>query len=240
MWRFLYILTLVIALGIWGFSCFIFVKAKSHKILKKTLIFNIVFALVPFICHIIHLQLIYLSVGFDDWNFQNAMPYANVSPFMFTIVPIFLILPKCIRKYCYNLISLLTIGMLLSPVVSIAHNIIINYKFHSSFLLDYASHIILSIWGIYIIQSGQVELKIKSSIISGSIIVGVAVVMLILNVILDQSFFGLSLNGKHSIYNQKVVSNSYLSAFLYFTGLIAILVIGYLFHCLLNKLKKKA
>ena len=144
------------------------------------------------------------------------MPYANVSPFMFTVSPLFLLLPKNVRKYCLNLISLLSIGMILSPLVSIVHNIVINYKFHASFLLDYVPHILLSIWGIYIIQSGQVELKIKSSIISGSIIMGVAVIMLILNVILDKSFFGLSLNGKHSIYNQKIVSNSYLSAALYF------------------------
>lgn len=239
MWRFLYIITLIVMLDIWASSCLYFVRAKSHKVFQKTWLINLLFSLLAFACHIIHLVLLYFDVGFDDWNFQNAMPYANVSPLLFTITPIFLILPKEVKKYCLNLISLLSIGMLLSPVVSVIHNIVINYKFHASFLLDYFPHILLSIWGVYIIQSKQIELKIKPSLISGSIIVIVAVVMLILNVILDKSFFGLSLNGKHSIYNQKIVSNSYLSAALYFMGLIALLVAGYLFQKSLNYLKKK-
>ena len=240
MWRFLYIISLFLLVGIWVFGCLFFVKAKPNKVLKKTWLINLIFSLTAFTCHFIHLWLIYLDVGFDDWNFQNAMPYANVSPFMFTISPLLLLLPKNSRKYYLNLISLLSIGMILSPIVSIVHNIVINYKFHATFLLDYVPHLLLSIWGVYIIQSKQIELKIKPSIISGSIIVIVAVIMLILNVIFDKSFFGLSLNGKHSIYNQKIVSNSYLSAALYFVGLIALLVAGYFFQKSLNLFKKKA
>lgn len=236
----LFIITLVVLIALWAFSCFYLVKAKSNKLLEKTWLMNLLFSSTAFTCHVIHLIIIYFDVGFEDWNFQNAMPYANVSPFMFTISPIFLLLPKNTRKYCLNLVSLLTIGMILSPIVSIMHNIIINYKFHASFLLDYIPHLLLSVWGVYIIQSKQIELKIKPSIISGSIIVIVAVIMLILNVILDKSFFGLSLNGKHSIYNQKIVSNSYLSAALYFVGLIALLVAGYFFQKSLNYFKKKA
>jgi hypothetical protein len=51
--------------------------------------------------------------------------------------------------------------------------------------------------------------------------------MMILNVIFDTAFFGLSLNGKHNIYNKVLVDNSYLSALLYYIGLLAVLVMGY-------------
>ena len=161
-----------------------------------------------------------------------------MSPFLFAVSPLFLVLPKGIRKYCLNLISLLSIGMIISPIISVTHNIIINYKYHASFLLDYIPHLLFSLWGVYIIKSKQVELKIKPSIISGSLIVAVAFIMMIINVIFDQSFFGLSLNGKHNIYNQQLVANSYLSALIYFTGLIALLVLGYFFQKLLNHFKK--
>ena len=240
MWRALFVITLVVILAIWVFSCFYFVKVKPNNFFQKTWLVNLVFVLTAFICYIIHLQVIYLSVGFNDWNFQNAMPYANVSPFLFAITPLTLLLPKNIRQYYFNLVSSLTIAMIISPIANIIYNISINYKYHASFLLDYVPHLILSIWGIYIIQSGQVELKVRSSIISGLIIIGVALTMMILNVIFDKSFFGLSLNGKHNIYNQQLVKNSYLSALIYFTGLVSIMIIGYLFHTLLNHFKKEA
>ena len=238
--RFLYVITLIIMLSIWVLSGFYFIKAKSSKILQKTFLLNAIFSFSAFILYIVHLLLIYLDVGFEDWNFQNAMPYANVSPFMFAVSPLFLLLPKRVRKHCLNLISLLTIGMIISPLISIIHNVVINYKYHASFLLDYVPHLIFSIWGIYIIQSKQVVLNIKSSTISGSIIMCVALLMMILNVIFDQSFFGLSLNGKHSIYNQKIVSNSYVSALVYFLGLLIIMIMGYLFHYFVIKINKKA
>ena len=74
------------------------------------------------------------------------------------------------------------------------------------------------------------ELKVKQSLISGSLIVGVAVIMMILSVIFDTAFFGLSLNGKHNIYNMQIVSNSYLSALIYFSGLVFALCLGYFFQ----------
>ena len=51
--------------------------------------------------------------------------------------------------------------------------------------------------------------------------------MMILNVVFDTAFFGLSLNGKHNIYNNVLVLNSYLSAFLYFFGLCGVLLMGF-------------
>ena len=51
---------------------------------------------------------------------------------------------------------------------------------------------------------------------------------MILNLIFDTSFFGLSLRGKHNIYNNVIVDNSYLSAAIYYAGLIFVLLMGYL------------
>ena len=53
--------------------------------------------------------------------------------------------------------------------------------------------------------------------------------MMIVNVIFDTAFFGLSLNGKHNIYNFVLTNNAYLSAALYFFGLICVLGLGYLY-----------
>ena len=200
----------------------------------NTKLTNLIFVLIVVVCHWVHVIKIYFDVGAHDWNFLNTLPVANISPFMFCIVPFIFILPSKIKKYFLILISLLSVGMFLSPIISCSYFASINYKFHFSFLLDFVAHLSLFLLGIYLVKSKQIELKLKDSVVSGSIILCVGGGMLILNCIFDTSFWGLSLNGKHSIYNQVIVSNSYLSALLYFTGLIVVLILGFCFNKLLN------
>ena len=71
--------------------------------------------------------------------------------------------------------------------------------------------------------------------------------MLLLNVAFDTAFFGLSLNGKHNIYNMVLVSNSYLSACIYFLGVGVVLLLGVALckiverdkFCIVQSFKKK-
>lgn len=178
---------------------------------------------------------VYFDVGFYDWNYQNTLPVANVSPFMFSIVLIIQLLPEKIRKHFYLLISLLSVGMFLSTAFTCIFNAIRNYRFVPHFMLDCVAHYLLSLWGIYVVRTKQVELKRKNLLISSSIIVGVAFLMLILNLIFDTSFFGLSLNGKHNIYNVVLVESSILSAALYFIGLSFVLFAGAMLSKIVNK-----
>ena len=121
---------------------------------------------------------------------------------------------------------MLTMGMLLSTVFGCVGNALRNYKFHFHFTLDYLSHFALAAFGIFLIRSKQVKFNSKNCIISGSTIFSIATIMMILNVIFDKSFFGLSLNGKHNIYNMVLTSNSYLSALIYYIGLGCVLLLG--------------
>jgi hypothetical protein len=183
--------------------------------------------------------IIYSDVGFDDWNFRNVLPTANVSPFMFSITPIALLLPEKARKHLLLLFSLLSVGMLLSAAVNCIYNTVIGYRFHFHFALDYISHVALSLWGVYAVRCGRVKLLPKSCFISGGLILGVAIVMLILNVIFDTSFFGLSLNGKHNIYNVVITDVSLLSVLIYFVGLVGVLFMGFYYNKLLELAKTK-
>ena len=229
----MYILALCILI-----VCSIVVIALMPKFTNKK-ITNFFFFIITYISYLSLALIVYLDVGFDDWNFQNVLPTANVSPFMFFIIPIYFILPTKLKEYFLLLIALLSVGMFLSPCVNCIHFESISYAFHFHFILDYIAHFSLFLWGIYVIKSQQVRLNIKNALVSTSCIVGVAIIMLILNVIFDTAFFGLSLTGKHTIYNQVLVSNSYLSALIYFTGLIIVLILGYVFQLTMNKLGNK-
>ena len=225
----LYIISAVILLVLYALTI------RYMTLMRKTRLWNAIFTVLIFSYYIYVAVTVYRSVGFNDWNFKNVLPVANVSPFMFTLVPLIHLLPMKVKKHFYLLISLLSIGMLLSAILGCIYNASINYKFHVHFLSDYLAHVFLSLWGVYLVKSGQVSLTKKNCLISSSIIIGSALCMLILNLIFDTSFFGLSLRGKHNIYNNVLTESSYLSALLYFVGLSGVLGLGYLYSRLLSK-----
>ena len=194
---------------------------------------NIVFCVLIVLFYLAGVIRSYIVNGLYDWNFTNTLPTANVSPFMFITCPLALVLPKKWREYYKGLISLLAVGMLLSPLLSMIFNGIRNYTFHYFFCFEYLAHILLSLWGCYFVVSKQIELLLKKAVISGSIIVSIAFTMFILNCIFKTSFFGLAITDSYNIYHMKVVSNPYLSAVIYFIGLVGVMVIGYLYQKLI-------
>ena len=210
---------------------FVFYFMKNFHSKRFTEIIFTCLVFIPYVC----LSFVVLrDVGFNDWNYRNTLPVANVSPFMFALTPLVLFLPRCVKKHFLLLISLLSVGMAFSSILGCINNAAINYKFHIHFMLDYVSHFALSLYGVYLVRTRQVQLNIKNSAVSASIIVGAALVMMFLNVIFDTAFFGLSLNGKHNIYNNVLFKSSYLSAFVYFLGLVVIIVLGYIYMKLVH------
>lgn len=205
------------------------------KYMRSVKLTNLIFVGLVFIPYVMLSLTVFLDVGFYDWNYQNTLPVANVSPFMFTAVLLVLVLPKAVKKHFLLLISLLSVGMFLSSALGCIYNAVINYKFHIHFTYDYVSHFALSLLGIYAVRTKQVTLNIKNALISSSMIFGAAGVMLVLNVFFDTAFFGLSLNGKHNIYNNVLVDNSYVSALLYFLGLGLVLLLGYAYSNIFAK-----
>jgi hypothetical protein len=223
----------IVAVGC--FVAFYIFWVKNMERITSYRLVNIFASASVYLMYLSLMYVVYSDVGFYDWNFQNTLPVANVSPFMFSLMPLTWILPKRAKKYLYLLISLLSVGMLFSPISGCVYNAVIGYKFHWHFMLDYVAHLILSAWGVYLVKSGQVMLDRRDCLISGSLIVGVAAVMMLLNVIFDTAFFGLSLNGKHNIYNNVIVDSSVISAIIYFVGLVVVLLLGYGLNKMLSK-----
>ena len=105
------------------------------KHMRNFKLFNFLFGCFVYIPYVMLCIIVYTDVGFHDWNFQNTLPVSNVSPFMFSILPLLLILPKRLKKHLFLLISLLSVGMFLSTVLGCIYNASIGYKFHFQFLL---------------------------------------------------------------------------------------------------------
>ena len=228
--NFEYIWALVAMYALFALGLFLMKYARCVKA------FNLIFPAVVFALYLSLCIYIYRTdTDPGRWNFLNTLPVANISPFTFSIMPLLLILPKRAKEPIYLLIAMMSVGMFLSTALGCIGNAMRNYNFHPHFLLDYMAHVVLAAYGVYLIRTGTAKFSIKNCLVSGSLIYGVAFVMLILNVIFDKAFFGLSLNGKHNIYNMVLVDSSYLSALIYFVGLGVVLALGALLCSFLSR-----
>ena len=210
----------------------------SKYLAKYKNVVNILFVIAIFTSYFYVVRYMYYDVGPEDWNFKNTLPTANVSPFMFCLTPIILVMPKAIRKYLMTLVVLLSLGMVVAGLGGALGFVARNYKFHWHITMDCFAHILLSLWGVYLLKSGQVELTPQKALRGGAIIVSVALIMLVLNLIYHKAFFGLSLYGEHNIYNIRLFENGVVSIIIYFLGLGFVLCAGYFYQKVLN-LKRK-
>lgn len=199
---------------------------------------NVLFPILVFLPYLYGVIYMYIDVGVKDWNFLNTLPTANVSPFMYCLSLLTIVLPKKAKEYVFTLIALLSLGVFCAGMLTCVFNAMRDYAFHWTIALDSFAHVALSLFGIYLVKSGQASIEMKHSVFSGLIIVGVAVVMLVLNLIFHTSFFGLNLYGNHNIYNMVLFANGYVSAVMYFVGLGCILTAGYFYQKLLQRKQK--
>ena len=223
-----YIITLIFLLVFYILGIYLI------KYIKCKTVFNILFPFAVWVAYLSCVISMGIKAGVTDWNFLNTLPTANVSPFMYCLTALIWAFPKKCKTYLFGLVALLSLGMLCAGMLNCIFNVMRNYKYHWEIGLDTFIHGAISWFGVYLVKTEQVDLGLKTALVSGSIIVGVACVMLLTNLLVHTSFFGLSLYGNHNIYNMVLCENGYLSAGIYFIVLSAVLSMGMAFQKLLN------
>jgi hypothetical protein len=208
------------------------------KYINKNKFINIICPCLVFVFSVTNSINYFILQGVNGWDFQNTLPVANVSPFMFFSGIIIMLLPNLIKKYGNTLISLLSLGMFIAGIEVLVFNAVRDYTYYWNFVMDAFNHLLFSLFGIYLVKTNQTHNEVSKQIISGTLIVGVAFIMLVLNLIFRTSFFGLSLYGNHNIYNFVICESSLLSALVYFTGLIIVLFSGLMYKEMINKIYK--
>lgn len=226
------IISLICSIIFYGVSLFLLIK--YYKVLPQKLM-NIIFVIIIFVPYLGVLHFAATSVGFKDWNFLNALPPANVSPFSFTMCLFTLVLPKKIKGVIFRVFSFLVVGMFFAAIITDVLWIMDHKVYHFFRCLDSLSHLCISLFGIYLVLTKQVEVNVKSFIKGFITMFSVVAVMIILNVTCGTAFFGLAFDGRHNIYSMVLTKSPYLSAFLYMTGLAAVLVSSYFVELFVTK-----
>lgn len=161
---------------------------------------------------------------------SGFMTLDNISPYICTVIPLTPLMNQRLREYAYSAIAFLSFGMFVAMFVSPEVEYLKNYHQNALFLhtSEAACHLIMGLYGFYLILSGRVSLTHKSFgkaliFIYSSIGFG-----LFLNFFFHRSYFGMDMHGNYSIYFIDIFGSFEVTLIAYLLGVLFTMMSGYI------------
>lgn len=181
------------------------------------------------------------AVFFFCWNYakfergslgDGFMTFDNISPFICTLILVIPLLSEKIKKYAYAAIAFLAFGMFVALFVSPEVEYLMNYHQDAMFLhvSEAACHLIMGLYGFYLVLSGKVGLSMKSFGKALICIYSVIGFGLFLNLCFHRSFFGMNMYGEYSIYFMDIFGSFEATLLAYLLGVLFTITVGF-FTC---------
>ena len=193
---------------------------KDHITIK---IGNALFIIVDAILYLVW----NISYAEKGWLDNGFMTLANISPFIFTVIPLTVFMKKSIREYAYSAIAFLHLGLFLATLISPEYVVIFNYKTEATFA--YAAEAMCHIWaalfGMYLMITKQVEISFKGWLRSIVFTLSAVSFGVTLNLILDTHCFNMNPND-YSIYMLDIFGSFGATLTAYYLGIIVVLTLG--------------
>lgn len=168
-----------------------------------------------------------ISYAEKGWLDNGFMTLANISPFIFTVIPLTLFMNKKTKEYAYSAIAFLHLGLFLATLISPEYVVIFDFKTEATFA--YATEAMCHIWaalfGAYLIVTRQVPLCFKSWLRSIIFMLSVVTFGVILNLILDTRCFNMNPNN-YSIYMLDIFGSFEATLIAYYLGIVVVLTLG--------------
>ncbi len=189
-------------------------------------------------------------VFFFGWNYaayqlgwlrDGFMTLDNISPFIMTLIPLTLFMSDKVKSYCNAAIAFLWLGMFLALSISPEHSYIFNYNHDATFIYatEASCHLIASLYGIYLIISGQVVCNFKTCLKSAICMYSVIGFGVMLNYLFHTSNFQMNPYGDYSIYMIDIFGSFGATLAAYLLGVLLVLILGMQAGYALNKMVSK-
>ena len=171
------------------------------------------------------------------WFEDGFMTLDNISPFIMTLIPLTVFMNEKARSFCNSAIAFLWIGMFIALGVSPEFSYIFDFNTEASLILatEASCHLIASLYGIYLIISGQVICDFKHwlrSIVCMYSVIGFGV---FLNFVFHTSNFQMDPYGSYSIYMIDIFGSFGATLAAYLLGVLVVITLGMQIGALLNK-----
>ncbi len=175
------------------------------------------------------------------WLNDRFMTLDNISPFAFTLIPFTYIMRDKVKEFALSAIAFLSFGMFCAMLVSPEYAYLFGFNHEANFL--YASeavcHMICSLFGLYLVLTGQVKADVKHWLKSIVFMFCVITFGVSLNYIFHKNFFGMDPYGDYSIYMIDIFGSFEATLGAYYLGVFVVLTLGFQTGYLLEKYTRK-
>ena len=196
--------------------------------------FNAVFI----ICDLIFYFVWNLGMYEHGWLEGGFQTLGNISPFIFTLIPLTCFMNDKVKQYAYCAIAFLWVGMFLALFISPEYAYIFDYHREASVVYtgEALCHMLASLFGIYLILTKQVKLDFQSWIRSIVCMYSVIFFGVFLNYFFHKSHFGMNPYGNYAIYFLDIFGTFEATFIAYLLGVLTVLTLGWQFGCLFERL----
>ena len=162
------------------------------------------------------------------WLESGSMTLGNISPFIMTLIPFTLLFSPKVRDICNCAIAFLWFGMFLALMISPEHAYIFSSNIEANLIYagEAACHLLASVYGFYLIISGQVKCNVKSLGKALVCMYSVITFGVILNFLFHTNNFGMDPYGGASIYMLDIFGSFEATLVAYYLGVLLVLTLG--------------
>lgn len=176
--------------------------------------------------------------GWLDDGFETL---ENISPLMFTLIPLTYMMRGKVREYCFCAIAFLSVGMLVAMYASPEYEYMFTFRREADFLYtsEALCHMLCSLFGVYLVLTNQVKATFSSWIKSIVFMYSFITFGVFLNFVFHKGFFGMDPYGDYSIYMIDIFGSFEATLVAYYIGVLLVLTIGMQVNGGLEKLSSK-
>ena len=195
------------------------------------------------------LFIIACAVFFFCWNYaayergwlsDGFMTLENISPYICTVILLTPFMHDKIRDLAYCAIAFLGFGMLLALYISPGAEYFSTQNYTATFMnvSEAACHLVMALYGFYLILVGRVKLT-WTSFLKANIFVYASIGFgVFLNWCFHLSNFGMNMYGNYSIYFLDIFGSFRATFIAYLLGVLGVLTMGFLIGIFLDWLSR--
>ena len=162
------------------------------------------------------------------WIVDGFLTFGNISPLMFTTIIFLPLFNAKVRSFAESAIAYLSLGMFLAMLISPEHAYLFSFLAEAdlNYTAETACHMLCSLFGLYLIISGQVKVNYKTLLKAMAYLYSVISFAVVLNFVFHRSYFGMDPYGDYGIYMIDIFGSFPATLAAYYLGIFVVLGLG--------------
>lgn len=175
------------------------------------------------------------------WLEDGWMTLGNISPFMFTVIPLTLFMNEKAKSYAYSALSFLCVGMFFAMLITPNHAYLFDFNAEATFIhtSEAVCHLICALYGIFLILTKKVNADFKHWVKSVIFMYSVIAFGVFLNFFFHTDNFGMDPYGDYHIYMIDIFGSFPATLIAYLCGVAVVLTVGMQFSKLIDRISAK-